>query len=269
LCQGLNGVQPQSSFDDDKTWLIIVLHEFLNDDDEEIRDIAAEIVSKYLAPTSLTHLSAVSQLQWILQNELAGSKNAIGMGLLKLCDACQSPFPALRLLRKDSWWTKDNCDSTQLDIETFSVSKQLQSALAEKTELFEVEKQNLYLDECQEARFWQEVLSHSRLAQINPATIEAFSRHVLKGVNTLLQEIDERRDSPLDWTSDEKVFVIGFRLLSAAKVLCIWNKAQRPMEQQDIAKLLQAFQKILQKDGQRLNHTWAVLATECNSLIQA
>lgn len=103
---------------------------------------------------------------------------------------------------------------------TFSSPKALlQELKQEDTALFVEEKQNLYVDEAQEAGVWQEVmLSMARSAE-DCDILQSLKEWATQGLDALLEVTEKEEDGPLGWTSKADVFTLGVRILFAAQVV--------------------------------------------------
>lgn len=99
----------------------------------------------------------------------------------------------------------------------------LGEAKREDTALFIEEKQNLYIDEVQEAYHWATI--HAKLS---PSSIDRDSVHELEvwamqGLAALTEMAEAEVDGPLGWTTKPEVFTIGARIIFAAGVILHWT----------------------------------------------
>lgn len=177
----------------------LVLYDMLNDDDEELRDLAAEAAAHVVA----TDNSVIPRLPLAASIELAkflatnfGTSERVFEGALR------------RLLGH----TRDK----KLFV---PVSTTLSSLRRSATALFEEEKQNLYIDDIREAHTWSDIA-----AQLTPPEKSKLP-HILiswasDGLDTLATVIqEEEADGVLGWTSKAEVYVTGIRVIRSADAL--------------------------------------------------
>ena len=103
------------------------------------------------------------------------------------------------------------------------VLERLQTLLAEQDALFAVEKQNLYIDPVREASIWSRVLKRLDIFLLPPTTAADFTVWTLEGLDTLLNQTSKDRDGPLGWTSKPQIFALGMQVFSSADVLLEWR----------------------------------------------
>ena len=179
----------------------LLLYDMLNDDDEELRDIAAKIAAKLLTPenTALRVPRAASiQLTRFLWENFADSP-VLFQGALR------------RFLGR-----------THEKTIFVSVSSAYAKAKQEPTMLFAEEKQNLYIDELQEAKTWGGVLGH--LAYPNSGVSHLASKFcswVSDGLKTLADVVrdEESQDGVLGWSTQPDIFMAGYRAIYGAQIL--------------------------------------------------
>lgn len=197
----------------------IALWDALMDDDEEIRDLAAKVASKLLSRSlslnrdedprhvPMSPASVRPRLMESIQSQEIWAKRLCEEAVLRLSGASASQ----RISSGTSSEAIMNC------IPPFS--EMMSEAWKPDTALFVEEKQNLYIDEVQEARCWADVLSTSKYAEAATTAIWTLSAWTLDGLAYLAQVIASEEDGPLGWTSKPEVYTLGTRIISAAKVL--------------------------------------------------
>ncbi|BFZ60392.1 hypothetical protein YB2330_001428 [Saitoella coloradoensis] len=167
--------------------IYIILLELLEDDDDEIRDGAAEIVSIVLGSSTVftSHRSSVLLAERVADVHKSSSQ------LRDLILAHLSAYEG-----------------------TVDVSEQLEKAMSVDATLFIKEKQNLWKDELRTATCWTSMLARMEVPKDN---VSAWAASSLAALNSLKKE-----DGCLGWTSEEDVWSIGARAIIAAK-LCTLN----------------------------------------------
>lgn len=98
-----------------------------------------------------------------------------------------------------------------------------ESATAEDTALFVVEKQNLFLDLYREAGLWSQVLKALSAKIITDAEVTALGDWTLNGLRLLSDKANCEIDGPLGWTSKHEVWVFGMQVLFSTEVYLDWR----------------------------------------------
>ncbi|KAI4198847.1 MAG: hypothetical protein LQ350_004996 [Teloschistes chrysophthalmus] len=198
--------------------LYFVLYDTLNDDDEDVRDTGAAVVSSLRMQDQMPdNNGAHMEMQISLMVPAARHQ---------LLEMLKTRYYDSTLLWERSF--------ERLIYVTTSTSRQLQPGCAlsssptalleslsqENITLFVEEKQNLYVDEAQEARTWQNVLLSSTCKAIGVDILQRLYFWTVKGIEALVRTaIAKGPDGPLGWTSNPDVFALGVRILLAAEVL--------------------------------------------------
>ncbi|KAI4113158.1 MAG: hypothetical protein LQ345_005799 [Seirophora villosa] len=194
--------------------LYLLIYDSLLDDDEDVRDSGATVASMLLD-------SATSQ----------DTKDGLPISLMvpaarnKLLEFCQHTYHNSLTL-----WTQSlkrllgfhsmPSVNTRNDLLHWPSPKALlQEANREDTALFVEEKQNLYIDDAQEARVWQEVLLNLHRNTISADDLANLHAWALEGVDALIKVAGGEIDGPLGWTSKPDVFTLGVRILLAAEAV--------------------------------------------------
>ncbi|KKZ68139.1 hypothetical protein EMCG_06196 [[Emmonsia] crescens] len=192
----------------------LVLYGMLNDDDEDIRYIAAQAASILFSlesdstnqATALLPLAASSKLTDILADNFANSTT--------LCAEAMGRFLGLSINLSG---TKSNHTTT-----ITSVSRLLAEFQTESTVLFQEEKQNLFVEAVREVETWAKVLSRLIVERENTSFALRFYSWVADGICTLIEATrGAGGDGVLGWTSDPDVFTLGVRVIRGAKILLL------------------------------------------------
>ena len=189
--------------------VMFAIYDALNDDDEELRVIAAEAASLLL--------SISGKKIFVRQPVPLVAQQMIVTRLLTLHFG-SSLFAREAILRLSGG------DLRQ------TVKQQLNDALANNSTLFVVERQNLYIDDVREAHLWSRAMKRVNPRNISADVLEAFVQWAVQGYHALMSRTTEITDGPLGWTSKPEVFTIGMRIIYAFEVLLHWrvNGSRRP-----------------------------------------
>ncbi|KAB8648459.1 hypothetical protein FH972_026117 [Carpinus fangiana] len=196
------------------------LYTALNDDDEEIRDLASTVVTRISHATDASSSNnrtssaavAAHKLCTILIKQHSSSPQLVHEAIKRMTG---QPIT----LVTDS--TSDNPPAPQ------SVATRLQAALQEDAALFVVEKQNLYIDPVREAATWSAVLRHVAMAAVSHSTAETLAAWVVAGLRALHAHIAATPDGPLGWTAKPEVFALGMQVFAAADVVLEWRRKSK------------------------------------------
>ena len=203
----------------------LALYDRLSDDDEEIRDMGATLIS-YILSDPYKALPKLSFAPLVASDRfshwLALQYN-------------QSPLFCISAVRRLTAASKE--DHTSLPpglLENIvlgplaPVAELLARAREQDTTLFAEEKQNLFVNPVREVETWSRVLR-----QLNPSSLadkaeiaSRLSYWTLHGIESLTDVAGEEMDGPLGWTSKAEVFTLGMRVLFAADVLVHWARNQ-------------------------------------------
>lgn len=200
--------------DDTTTDLVLglsfVLYDMLNDDDDEIRDAAAEVTSKLLRGqgkmkdlTNAVPIVTEQRLGKFLSEHFSGSEKLYQEALSRLggsVEVFKEPFTAT-----------------------------LAEERKEDTALFTHERQNLYKDDAMDVKFWTNVLLSVPSASVPAGQIAALKNWTLEALPALTETAHNEFDGPLGWTSKAEVFTLGIRVICAAGIIKKWedNEASR------------------------------------------
>lgn len=190
--------------------IYLMLYDMLNDDDEELRGISANTASIVLGchqgPRGgqgfpRVPLAAASGLAHYLATNYNTSPCLLKEAIQRLTgQRIQPSSPSLMV----------------------SVSTLLNESMEDSTILFEVEKQNLYIDDVREIEVWYNILRQlsSEAREISPSLAKDFPQWVLSGLLSLTRVAKlEGAGGLLGFTSKPDVFVIGLRVVYAARLL--------------------------------------------------
>ncbi|KAI1335479.1 hypothetical protein F5Y15DRAFT_397463 [Xylariaceae sp. FL0016] len=192
------------------SWLL-ALYDALNDDDDEIREAAAEASSPILGQSIVAVEAGARLLRWLGRRfghvpdfQAHVASRMVGHGFGSPIDPAATP---------EGW---------------VAAELQLASAMRFDDSLFVVEEQNQYVDEVREAKRWADVFSAFPAPSSSPSTpsgevdvvdLGALSAWALSALRSLHKIAKGQVDGPLGWTSKPQVFAICARVLICASAL--------------------------------------------------
>lgn len=163
--------------------VLVALYDALNDDDEDVREVASLAARPIFDNQFLIPLQAADRL------------------LAHLCDSfSQTPeFTALVMSRMvcSAAWTP--------------ARDQLTQALEYDDALFAVEEQNLYIDEVRESRRWTGAFA--ALAAVTPEETEQLASWTAEGLDALLEHAAAHDDGAMGWATHADVYAVCARVV--------------------------------------------------------
>ena len=232
----------KSSFDRVLLQLALVIHKGLNDDDDEIRDVASECASPIIfgSQPNQRHLVPV-----------AASKEL-------------TRYLAVRFHDSSALCTKAVEQMT--DTKLFggalapTASQRFRTSTKAETALFLVEKQNLYMDSAREAILWCQVLKKLTRQATIPKVAAQLATWVLDGLETLTQSAHSTVDGTLSLSSKPDVFNFGLQVLYGADVLLHWRSTTKRVHVAGHVLRLALYQFLQDGEKSHLHPLWLELA---------
>lgn len=189
----------------------LVLYDMLNDDDEELRDIAASASSWILSYSSvslskavaLSPLNAASLLAEFVARNYPDSRPLFH----RIARYCTGQEPRI----------SGSIGRTTLTPVSHSISE----LRKESTVLFVEEKQNLFIDEVREVHLWPRKLLCLSEVAFDETTVKCLFEWVSGGLEYLVRATadDAGKDGLLGWASKPEIFALGMRVINIAAVL--------------------------------------------------
>ncbi|GIZ45496.1 hypothetical protein CKM354_000865900 [Cercospora kikuchii] len=211
--------------------LCLAVYDLLNDDDEDIRLLASEIITQILAagPTRAPAFEPIVASQRLLAFCIGRWPDSPGF----VAHAFQRAF-----------------DIANAETVPRSVARQLEASTQNNTALFAEEKQNLYIDEAKEVRVWSQVLQKLSVQSIDKALIAKLATWVDEGLNALTAHSESNADGALGWTTTEpEIYVLGLQVVYAVELL--FNLSARgakiPLQPSELRKRLYTLITALEK----------------------
>ncbi|RAK77623.1 THADA/TRM732 family protein [Aspergillus fijiensis CBS 313.89] len=231
----------------DKAFLDIylVLYDMLNDDDEELRDLAAPTASWVLSYSSVSPSKAVA----------LSPSNATEL----LSAFIAQSYHNSQQLRKRAvaYMTGSEPRISTSIAQSVPVSTVLSDLRKESTILFEEEKQNLFIDDVCEVDVWTKQMIRLTEASYDDASIQAIFAWVSNGLSCLGDVFMDttEKDGLLGWASKPETFTLGVRLFSLATVaVCKESAASRLLGQERVAEMKEKLQALLAHGKTSLIH---------------
>lgn len=222
----------------------LVVYDLCNDDDVEIRTLAAPVATNILNASSdkkqaaMVPLAANQGLAEFISSTFGSTALAASTAISRATgNAVNTSFP----------------DSV----------KQL---LAEKSNsgssLFAQEKHNLFIDDTREARVWFSVAARLQPNAFSFRLLMNLCTWVVDGLDVLIAEIEEKPDTPLGWSRKSEVFVLGMQILYAAQLVLNLSKrgVEMPVQASAIIKRLEMLLSKGKENG--VNVLWLQTGTE-------
>ncbi|KAJ8058763.1 hypothetical protein OCU04_011752 [Sclerotinia nivalis] len=184
---------------------LITLYDTLNDDDDEVRELGAEIVSSIVGKPLIPLAACEEFAEWLIFQ-----------------------YPQDQMF---SW--NIICRITGSDDFIFhgayaglcSPEDQLSAAMKQDDALFVEEEQNLFIDEVREAKLWSRIISKDfKTLENNGSADYHWQRysHLAQWILDALRKLNalmEKSDGPLGWTSKPSMFASCIRILLGANAL--------------------------------------------------
>ncbi|KAI4907790.1 hypothetical protein J4E90_009197 [Alternaria incomplexa] len=190
--------------------LAIVLYDLLNDDDDEIRDLAASTAGILLR----------SQGDRLFKNTVPIlTTHRLGAYLV-------SAFSTSRFLAKEAIRRLTNTPSPHRLFST-PFANTFARERKEDTSLFAQEKQNLYKDDTLDTMLWSRILLSLSASAVPLSLRTGLTNWVLDGLTALTQTAEGEGDGALGWSTKAEVFTLGMRIFCASEVVMRWGGQER------------------------------------------
>ncbi|PBP27011.1 HEAT repeat protein [Diplocarpon rosae] len=170
------------------------LYNILNDDDSDIRSLGAKAVSVMLRKSMIPQAATKALAEHMLNQNAAG-------------------FPSYAVARMTGTLV-DQLDNGLLIFKLEPASTQLERASQGDNKLFTEEKQNLWIDEVQDATIWCEIFQTLPLKSFGDNGTDAFSHNLIQALLVWVTESVKllnkiaRKDGAIGWTSKPEVFAV-------------------------------------------------------------
>ncbi|KAH0369828.1 hypothetical protein KCU65_g2939, partial [Aureobasidium melanogenum] len=216
----------------------LAVYDLCNDDDVEIRTLAAPVATNILNTGSDNNQAAMVPL-------------AANQGLAEFIS---SAFNSNALAASTA------ISRATANAVTASFPDSVKDSLASKTKsgssLFAHEKYNLFIDETREARLWSSVAARLQPNAFSFRLLMNLSTWVIDGLDVLIAEVENKPDTPLGWSRKSEVFVLGMQILYAAQLVLGLSKGgvETPVQASAVVKRLEMLLKRGKENG--VNVLW-------------
>ncbi|KAK3700566.1 hypothetical protein LTR37_015894 [Vermiconidia calcicola] len=180
--------------------LCLSIYDLLNDDDEDIRLLAARSTARLMA--SCNRRKREEKLE-----PFEASQSLLTFMVERW--PADSDFAEEALVR--AFGTFGAVDVT--------VAEQLRATTVVDTALFAEEKPNLYIDEARETKAWSQVIIQIQPTVIPQRWISDLARWVSNGLDALADQASTESDDGLGWSTKPEAFVLGLQVLYGTEVL--------------------------------------------------
>ncbi|KAF2714647.1 HEAT repeat protein-like protein [Pleomassaria siparia CBS 279.74] len=213
--------------------LCIVLYDLLNDDDDEIRDVAAVAFARLFAarrhdlPTTIKPVApilTVHRLARFLTTHFHTSRSLFSEAIRRLAGT-----------------------SSVATLSSTPFAATLAEARKEDNALFSTEKRNLFKDDTLDTALWSRVLRSMSPLAVPPEHKQALISWVLDGLAALSATARSEGDGALGWTSKAEVFTLGMRVICAAEVVLGWGG-------EEVGQIRRSLRELV--DGEGIHGLW-------------
>lgn len=197
-----------------KIHLYSLLYDFLNDDDEEIRALAASTTSYILSAAAggvnlqLSSLASCHQLSAFMAKSFSSKDEFHLLALSRIMLPTAIVF--------------DELTSFAAIVSHHSVRVQLNFARQESHDLFEEERQNLYLDDVSEIETWHLALGKVAPSWIDDDVRELVEEWALNGVRELAIALPGLSHGPFGTLSKIKMLTLFLRVIQTTDLCLEW-----------------------------------------------
>lgn len=197
----------------------MLLYDMLNDDDDELRALSAPVASWILSYSPLFPAQNVSLSAVPASKSLAEFIAITYSSQEALFGYCVERLMEQTILHKHH----NNIIFTPLQTLFNDHCK-------ESTILFEVEKQNLFIDDVQEIDVWTKVLRRLDRSVHHKDVINKLAQWASEGLEFLKAKMapstDGQQDNVLGWTSKPEIYALGALLFNVASLLVFISAEQ-------------------------------------------
>jgi hypothetical protein len=189
----------------------LALYDMLNDDDDEIRDIAASTASWVLSHSSVSPDADVT---------LAPLNASALLADFIIDNYSESALLGQRVLRYLTGQESRISGSNERS-HLVAVSDQIAEHRQESTVLFEEEKQNLFIDDIREVELWSRALLRLSRSVHTEIPIREITSWAFDGLSYICSLVGSGAESDglIGWVSKPEIFTLGFRVIVISSAL--------------------------------------------------
>lgn len=191
--------------------IYLVLYDLLNDDDDEIRDVAASAASWVLSHSSVSPNADVT---------LAPLNASTLLADFIIDNYKDSAYLGQRVLRYLTGQEPRISGSDEFS-HLVAVSDQIKEYRQESTVLFEEEKQNLFIDDVREVEVWSRALLRLTRSTYTKISLDETSAWAYDGLTYFCSLVGSEKepDGLLGWVSKPEIFNLGLRVIVISSAL--------------------------------------------------
>ncbi|KAJ5179926.1 Armadillo-like helical [Penicillium capsulatum] len=191
--------------------IYLILYDMLNDDDDELRDMAAWTASWVLSYSSVSPNTAVA----------LGPLNASSMLAQFVVEQYSGSVQLARRVIRYLAGQETRISGSDAQAHLPAVSNLAAKYCQDSTVLFVEEKQNLFFDDVREVGIWSRALQNLDRSAYTDTLVRMISSWVSEGLTYLTQFMsqDAGQDGLLGWTSKPESFTLGVRILNLSVAL--------------------------------------------------
>ncbi|KAF9891702.1 hypothetical protein FE257_003714 [Aspergillus nanangensis] len=191
--------------------IYLVLYDMLNDDDDELRDVAASTASWVLS------YSSVSPKGSVILSPLNASEALSQFIADNYSESSLLRAKAIRYITGQGPRINGSTHRTQLT----PVSTIVAELMKDSTILFEEEKQNLFIENVREIDLWSLRLRRLSATAFSEQSARDICKWAIDGISCLSQIASSQsgHDGLMGWASKSEMYCLGIRLISLAAVL--------------------------------------------------
>ncbi|OKL63320.1 hypothetical protein UA08_01801 [Talaromyces atroroseus] len=202
--------------------LYMLLHDMLNDDDDELRSLSALIASRILS------YSALFPNRTVALSSVPASESLTEFMAVTYSSQSSLFHHSIARLMGPSIRQKDRSRPDFIPFKTLFEGYCTESAV-----LFEVEKQNLFIDDVRECDNWTKVFKQLDRSIHDKDMISKLAKWASEGLGYLNDRMapspDRQEDNIMGWTSKPEVYALGALLFNVASLL-IFISAESDMK---------------------------------------
>ncbi|KAJ5908778.1 Armadillo-like helical [Penicillium taxi] len=191
--------------------IYLIMYDMLNDDDEDLRDIAADTASWVLSYSSVSPTTAIA----------LGPLNASLQLSRFIIDHYSDSLHLSRRLIKYLTGQEPRISGSDKQTHLISVADLIAEYDQDSTVLFVEEKQNLFIDDVREVDVWYQALLRMKRSAYPETLLRQISSWVSEGLSHISNSVAQRDggDGLIGWTSKPETFILGIRIFSIASAL--------------------------------------------------
>ncbi|TKX22999.1 hypothetical protein C1H76_4738 [Elsinoe australis] len=205
--QGLPFLRYDDNFANMVVDYAILVYDLTNDDDDEVRGVAAKVACR-LFSSEVNHVKRLVPL--------AAGSQMLSQLVRQHVSSTYLAFVAVSRLISSSHHNRTS--ETVMDL--------LRTQTTEENVLFAEEKQNLFIDPAREARVWSKLLMSLAPDAIGRSEMQNLQNWTIEGLIALDDTANALAGGPLGWSYKPDSFALGLRVIYSAQTLLYWQRTR-------------------------------------------